>query len=526
MDLRTLFEAIWRRRLLVVAVLALDLLATVFFLVTAPKSYTAEATISAAPNADVAAQGSVANVESLQATVAQTAITPSVLNTVSARLVPVTRSFRKLRGEVKGSLVPGTVLIRVKVVDESPTVAADIANAVAAELPKHDPSAGILVFSPFESATPPTSPSAPKAKLVLAVGLVLGAALAFGAALLRDNAARRVETADDVQNATGAAVLTRVPRPRDASGTVGVGPDQPGAASFRALRIALEFVAAREPLPALVVTSAVPDDSEGWLAANLAIALAQVQHRVLLVDGNLEEPGRHPVIDAPGAPGLAEVLQGAETEPLLRRGPVDGLYVLPAGNAPLDAAQLVETRFGEVLLGWNRAFDVVVIDAPAVSTSDDARVMSVAGAVLLTVPAARVAPRTLRDVAASLRVVNARVAGAVLVGGDPEPGQRRSARSARAHAPRARTAPPAPAEPPARPGPPGQPDRAARPEPTVPREPAEPREPEPAEPREVAAVREPAAPPQRPDPPPPAPAPVSESHVSLLPQPPRGPTEY
>jgi Mrp family chromosome partitioning ATPase len=501
MDLRTLFEAVWRRRLLVVAVLLLDLLATVFFLVTAPKSYTAEATISAAPNADVAAQGSVANVESLQATVAQTASTPSVLNTVSARLLPVTRSFRKLRGEVSGSLVPGTVLIRVKVVDESPTTAAAIANAVAAELPKHDPSAGILVFSPFESATPPTSPSAPKAKLVLAVGLVLGVALAFGAALLRDNAARRVETADDVQNATGAAVLTRVPRPRDASGTVGVGPDQPGAASFRALRIALEFVAAREPLPALVVTSAVPDDSEGWLAANLAIALAQVQHRVLLVDGNLEEPGRHPVIDAPGAPGLAEVLQGAETEPLLRRGPVDGLYVLPAGNAPLDAAQLVETRFGEVLLGWNRAFDVVVIDAPAVSTSDDARVMSVAGAVLLTVPAARVAPRTLRDVAASLRVVNARVAGAVLVGGDPEPGQRRrsarSTRSRRAAAPPARRAP-APPEPAERPERPAPPEPPARPEPT--------------EPPPLTQHAEP--------------HPAPESHVSLLPRPPHGPTGY
>ncbi|MDQ1710979.1 MAG: hypothetical protein QOE45_429 [Frankiaceae bacterium] len=484
MDLRTLFEAVWRRRLLALLVLGVDLLATVFFLVTAPRSYTAEATLSAAPTEQVL-QG-VGTVETLQATIAQLASTPNVLNPVSARL-PARRSVRNLRTEVSGSLIPGTVLVRIKVVDADPVVAAAIANAVVDELPKHDPSAGVFVFAAVERAVPPTDPSSPNTKLVLGVGLVLGVALAIGTALLRDNAARRVETADDVQNATGAGVLTRVPRPRDPTGTVGVGPDQPGAASFRALRIALEFVAAREPLPALVVTSAVPDDSEGWLAANLAIALAQVQHRVLLVDGNLDEPGRHPVTEALGAPGLAEVLQGEDTEPLLRPGPVDGLYVLPAGNAPDDAAQLLETRFGEVLLGWSRAFDVVVIDAPAVSTSDDARVMSVAGAVLLTVPAGRVAPRTLRDVAASLRVVNARVAGTVLVGGESaEPGRRRRP------VPRPRAATPAP-----------QPVRRPAPAP----------EPEPES--------------ERNEPMPPRPDPPAESNVTLVAEPHRpSPTDF
>jgi capsular exopolysaccharide synthesis family protein len=484
MDLRTLFEAVWRRRLLALMVLAVDLLATVFFLVTAPRQYTATATLSAAPTEQVL-QG-VGTVETLQATIAQLANTPNVLTPVAARL-PARRSVRLLREEVSGALIPGTVLVRIKVVDASPAVAAAIANAVVDELPKHDPSAGVFVFSASDRALPPTAPSSPKTKLVLAVGLVLGAALAIGAALLRDNAARRVETADDVQSATGSGVLTRVPRPRDPTGTVGVGPDQPGAAAFRTLRIALEFVAAREPLPALVVTSAVPDETEGWLAANLAIALAQVQHRVLLVDGDLYEPGRHPVFAAPGAPGLAEVLQGQDTEPLLRQGPVDNLYVLPAGNAPDDAAQLVETRFGEVLLAWSRAFDVVVIDAPAVSISDDARVMSVAGAVLLTVPAGRVAPRTLRDVAASLRVVNARVAGAVLVGGDAEPGRRR------------RPVPPRPAKPaaPPAPPPPKHSADAKRQRPITPAPPAPPPAPPATEPA----------------------APLGDGHVSVRPSP-------
>jgi Mrp family chromosome partitioning ATPase len=428
MDLRQLLEAIWRRRALAFLVLLLDVAATLFFLATAPREYTAEATMSAAPTEKVVS--GAGTVETLQSTIAQLASTPDVLGKVAVR-IPKRRTVRELRENVSGSLLPGTVLIRVKVVDRDPDNAAAIANAVVTELPEHDPSSGIFVFSTVERATPPLGPSAPNTKLVLAVGVVLGVALAIGSALLRDNAARRIDTADEVQTNTGAAVLTRVPRPKDVTSVVGVGPDSPGGASFRALRIALEFVAARDPLPALVVTSAVPDDTDGWVAANLAVALAQVQHRVLLVDGSLYQPGRHPLLDAPGAPGLADVLQGAETEPLVRSGPVPGLYVLPAGQVSDDAAQLVETRFGELLLGWSRSFDVVVVDAPAVSVSDDARVMSVAGAVLLTVPAGRVAPRTLRDTAASLRVVNARVAGAVLVGGEPEQKTKLTRRQAR-----------------------------------------------------------------------------------------------
>lgn len=416
MDVRELLAAVWRRRLLALVVLVVELAATGVFLALAPRVYESTATIAAAPKAEALA--STGNVTTLQATVARLVTTGDVLEGARHRITP-TPTLATMKESVSGTLVTGTVLVRITARHGDPVRAAAIANAVAAEMPFHDPSGGIFTISTVDTARPGAAPVSPNTRLIAVIGVVLGVALAVAAALLQDNAARRVDTAEDVQEGSGLGVLSRLPRPRDPAGLDASEPESRAAAAFRALRIALEFVAAREPLPALVVASAVPDESEGWVAANLAVALAQVQHRVLLVDGNLLAPRTHPALAAPGKAGLAEVLAGAPTEPLLVDGPVANLWVLPAGNAPGQVAELVETRFGEVLQAWTREYDVVIVDAPAVTESDDARVMAVAGAILLSVPAGRVSPRTLREVSASLRVVNARVAGALLVGGDP-----------------------------------------------------------------------------------------------------------
>lgn len=416
MDIRELLAAVWRRKLLAFLVLLVELGATAAFLTMAPRVYESTATVSASPSQE--ALRSTGNLTTLQASIARLVTTGNVLDVARTRISPAP-SLATMKESVSGTLVTGTVLIRITARHTDPALAARIANAVAAELPLHDPSDKVFTFQTVDDARQPTAPVSPNVRLIVVIGAVLGVALAVTAALLQDNAARRADTAEDVQETTGFGVLARLPRPRDPDALDAADPELKTSAAFRALRIALEFVAAREPLPALVVTSAVRDEAEGWLAANLAVALAQVQHRVLLVDGNLAAPRTHPALSRPGTAGLAEVLAGASTESLLVDGPVPNLYVLPAGNAPTQAAELVETRFGEVLQGWTREYDVVLVDAPAVTESDDARVMAVAGAILLSVPAGKSSPRTLREVASSLRVVNARVAGAVLIGGDP-----------------------------------------------------------------------------------------------------------
>lgn len=422
MDLGAVVAALWRQRWLVLLVFVLEMGAAVGLLVRAPKAYTASATMIVAPKVRV--DTSSIDVPALRATIGELAKSTEVLQAAGQRLTPP-RTADFLRGRVSASTIGGTVLLQISVTDASPRLAADIANAVALELPDHDPTEGqAFVFRTTEPARVPDTPSSPQYRLVIAAATVLGLGLASGAGLLRDNTQRRVGTAEEAAEATGAAVLARLPRPRNPAAITALDADDPATAALRALRISLEFAAAREPIPVVVVTSAIPDEADGWLAANLAVALAQVQHRTLLVDGNLDTPRTTTVFGGANA-GLAEALLGNDLASLALPGPVEGLDVLAAGEAPPNVAELLETRFGELLRTWTAVYDVIVIDAPPVTVSDDARVMAVGGAALLAVPAGRVGPRVLRDVAANLRVVSARIAGVALLGGGDAPSKKR-----------------------------------------------------------------------------------------------------
>jgi Mrp family chromosome partitioning ATPase len=143
---------------------------------------------------------------------------------------------------------------------------------------------------------------------------------------------------------------------------------------------------------------------------------------VLLVDTVRDERHRHPVLDAPGAPGFYDMLSGSATlDAAALAGPVDGVTVVPLGNADSAAPSLLEMRVRQLLDDIDEKYDVVLVRAAPLTESDDARIMAIGGGVLLSVPARKLKPRTLARVASELREIRIRVVGSVLLGTKPAP---------------------------------------------------------------------------------------------------------
>src|SRR5258708_432257 len=61
--------------------------------------------------------------------------------------------------------------------------------------------------------------------------------------------------------------------------------------AFRALRTALLLSQADHPPQVILVTSALPREGKTTAAANLAVTLAQLGDRTLLIDADLRKPG-------------------------------------------------------------------------------------------------------------------------------------------------------------------------------------------------------------------------------------------
>lgn len=414
MEPKDVARAIRRHWIFALAVVVVTMAAAGAGLWLAPKTYESTAVLAAAASPDATATGE--NLDSLRGSVAELANSDDVLTDVAAR-IGEPRDVEDLRSAISGRWVDGTILIQIDVDDADPEVAADIANTVAEVLPLYDPSAGAFLYTVSDPAQPATSFSSPNLLLGLGAGLALAVLLGVGGAVLRERRTAGLGDPCEVAQLTEAPILARVATPRDPTTLPALYPGTAAAETFRELRIALEAAASTEPVQVVVVSGIRSGDVNVWLGANLAVSLAGVQRRVLLVDGRLGDRDGRPIAAAPQTAGLYDVLHGEPIGDALSAGPVENLTVLPAGDwggEPSDT--LLETRFGDAMRQAASRFDVVVVLAPPLDAGDDARVMAARGSLILAVPESGVSQRELHHQVGRVRSVGGRLLGVVLVG--------------------------------------------------------------------------------------------------------------
>ncbi|NEQ29271.1 MAG: CpsD/CapB family tyrosine-protein kinase, partial [Microcoleus sp. SIO2G3] len=164
-------------------------------------------------------------------------------------------------------------------------------------------------------------------------------------------------------------------------------PRSPISESFRMLRANLKFTSADKELKVIVVTSSVPKEGKSTVAANLAIAMAQRERRVLLIDGDLHRPVQHHIWDLPNSPGLSNVIVGQAEIWTAIVQVMDNLDVLTSGVVPPSPASLLDSkRMAGLIESFAANYDFVIIDAPSLTVAADAATLGqMADGVLLVV---------------------------------------------------------------------------------------------------------------------------------------------
>jgi protein-tyrosine kinase len=122
---------------------------------------------------------------------------------------------------------------------------------------------------------------------------------------------------------------------------------------FKILRNNILFPKEGEPPPSIMVTSAVPGDGKSFVAANLAISIAQgVAEHVLLMDCDMRRSSIHRQFGFDdNVPGLSEYLSnGVDLPSLLKKTVVDKLTILPGGSTPANPSELLSSQGMKLLL--------------------------------------------------------------------------------------------------------------------------------------------------------------------------------
>lgn len=196
-------------------------------------------------------------------------------------------------------------------------------------------------------------------------------------------------------------------------------PASPAAEAYRTLRSNLFFAALDKPIKTLVMVSPDANTDAAPAIANLAVAMAQSERTVIVVDANLRQPAMHKVFGMPNEAGLVDLLNDAGSDPSLNATEVDGLRVMTAG-APIGTASdaLSSQRMDQAISRVAGLADVVLFAAPPVTLFSDAAVLSskLDGALLVVG-----AGKTRRDSAQQARDILARahanLIGAVMING-------------------------------------------------------------------------------------------------------------
>jgi capsular exopolysaccharide synthesis family protein len=337
-------------------------------------------------------------------------------------------SAEALRAKVQVTSKRDTVLINVMVTDASPVRARDLANALSDEFvvlvreletpaPGVRPDARVVVE---QRASIPESPVTPKKMSNIALGLAAGLALGIGLALLRELLDNTVKDRETLEQVTGVGMVGSVPLDKERRSKPAVSFDTDNsliAEAFRKVRTNLQFLAVDNPPRVIVVTSSAPSEGKTTTAINIALALAEAEHNVVLVDGDMRRPSLAKYLDLVGSVGFSTVLSGAATlEDVLQATKYPHLTVLAAGPTPPNPSELLGSQAaGKVLNHLRSQFDYVIIDSsPLLAVTDGAILATQADGTLLIARFGQTKRDQLAHATGILKDVGATLLGAVV----------------------------------------------------------------------------------------------------------------
>jgi polysaccharide biosynthesis transport protein len=266
-----------------------------------------------------------------------------------------------------------------------------------------------------QPAEVPERPYRPVIPLNLAIGIAAGLIGGLGLAFLFENLDNALYTVQQIENVAGSRIIGQIPRGKRARGAVLRLDEGAILEGFRSLRV--NILSDSAGYHTVLVTSSGSREGKSSVAGNLAVAIAQANRRVLLIDANLRQPVLHEMFSGNNTTGLSEVLTGSANldDSLQQLGGLD-LFLLSAGTAVGQATDLLSSeRMRAILRQASRQYDIVVIDTPAATDYADAiAIAPMVDGVIAVVERANTRDQDLRDLLNSLDNVNAPLAGIVV----------------------------------------------------------------------------------------------------------------
>ncbi|RPI34398.1 MAG: polysaccharide biosynthesis tyrosine autokinase [Chloroflexota bacterium] len=435
MELNQFLQILWRRKWIIL----LTTLATLA-IVIAGRSYTPDTyTTSSTVRFLTARGGSPENVryevpyaDRLMNTYRRIANSETMLQKLQDQL------GRDDLPDISVGVIPNTELMRITTTGPDPILARDTANKLADLLIAQSledtmsnylgegeelPAAGLALQRPtitlLERAETPLTPSGLSLPMYALLGLIGGVLAGSGLAFLLQNLDNRLYSQEKVQALSSLPVLGEISVFKDRKKKLFLD-GEIQAEEFRRLRTVLLFNTRPAFKKTILVTSGDAKEGKSVIVANLALSVARMGLKVLVIDVDMRRPAQHQIFHLPGNDlGLSNVLTRQKTpEEVIQNSQFPGVDVLPSGPYLVNPADLIDTSEMVALLDQlKQQYDLILIDTPAfLHVPDVVGLASLVDGVVVIVRSSHTQEETLQALLQQLTHQKAFLMGVVMNG--------------------------------------------------------------------------------------------------------------
>ena len=158
--------------------------------------------------------------------------------------------------------------------------------------------------------------------------------------------------------------------------------------NIRTVRTNLEFASASKKLKTILISSSISGEGKSFVSSNLAVAFAQNDKKVLLIDADLRRGRMHDIFNVKNPKGLSNLLLEDDMEEIkhyIAKSDIDNLYVLFRGTIPPNPSELLNSdKMHDIFEIAEEIFDYIIIDGvPAIGLPDALILSKYADAIML-----------------------------------------------------------------------------------------------------------------------------------------------
>nr|WP_074173495.1 polysaccharide biosynthesis tyrosine autokinase [Caballeronia calidae] len=193
-------------------------------------------------------------------------------------------------------------------------------------------------------------------------------------------------------------------------------PNEPAVEALRAVRTEVCEELAQRRINIAMLTGPSPSAGKSFVAANLAVLLAEIRLRVLLIDADMRRGNLASFFRQSNPGGLADVLGGTmHVSDAIRSVGVPGLSFMSCGSYPSNPSELLMMpECKKTLNELSEQFDVVLVDTPPILVLTDAAIIArQAGATILVLRSGMQSEDEISDTVRKLQRAGGNLLGSV-----------------------------------------------------------------------------------------------------------------